>query len=297
MLLVTGKKYAGKTTIKNKIARELWLKNATVYTTRKKTAQDIFSMHCRFITPNEFTLLQSQGLFKFVTTDAYGGMCGVLNSEFEKADTILEIDFDTFSRIFSSLPSSCKVVFVDANVEIRFDRMLKDKKSIPSSFDLLHKENFKGYDLPFGIIVDNSLNDNGENATRNAIKGVSSYTNTEPVVQQSVQAKRKYITPLVPVPYTTETRKFLAYEQWAIQDIRRVCNLDNADGREFAKIMYRNYLTEYRSLGRVDFNYNPQNKELSVVLDGMHFPLIKDEELMPELRGKSKVKSPKSQER
>ena len=169
MLLVTGKKYAGKTTIKNKMAREMWLKNPTIYTTRKKTAQDVFKTNYKYITPEEFDALQSQGLFKFVSTDSVGNLTGILNTEFEIEDTILEVDFETFLRISSSLPSSCKIIFVDANVETIFDRMLKDKNSIPSAFSQLHKENFKRYNLPFGVIVDNSLNDSGEAATRNSL--------------------------------------------------------------------------------------------------------------------------------
>ena len=41
MILVTGRNYAGKTTIKNKLARKMGLKNATIFTTRKKTPQDM----------------------------------------------------------------------------------------------------------------------------------------------------------------------------------------------------------------------------------------------------------------
>ena len=293
MLLVTGKKYTGKTTLKSRLVREMWLKNATIYTTRKKTAQDMLKTYYRYISPEEFTVWQNQGAFKFVNVDNLGNLSGVLTTEFEKDEVILEVDFETFKRISSSLPSSCRVVFVDANVETRFDRMLKDKNSIPSTFNQLHKENFKEYNLPFGIIVDNSLNDSGETVTRNVINALEHYTTESPVYANNVQAKRKNIAPLVSVPYATDTRKFLAYEQWAIKDIRRVCNLDNPDGKEFAKIMYRNYLAEFRSLTRIDFSFDFQNKELSIVLDGMYFPLVKDEALMPDSMGIARVKSSK----
>ena len=49
MILVTGRNYAGKTTIKNKLARKIGLKNATIFTTRKKTPQDMIRTNYRFV--------------------------------------------------------------------------------------------------------------------------------------------------------------------------------------------------------------------------------------------------------
>lgn len=291
MLLVTGRKYSGKSTIKNRLAREKKLKNVTVYTTRKKMPQDVMKKYYRFITSQEFEKMKEQGKFKFVTTNSLGELSGFLSSDFERSDTILELDFSTLMAIIGELPQSCKVVFVDAATGVRFDRMVKDTHSIPEAFNVLHTENFKGYDLPFGIVVDNSLNDGGKTATINILSSLEQYNNRDVIQAESVKAKRKYITPLASPQDTTNIRKFLAYEQWAIQDIRRTCNLSSPDGREFAKSMYRNYLSEFKSLTLTETRFDSTSKEISIILDGMHFPLAKDESFEPEPRGTSRVKS------
>ena len=49
--------------------------------------------------------------------------------------------------------------------------------------------------------------------------------------------------------------------------------------------MYRNYLSEYRTLNSADFRYNSSTQELGINLDDIYFPLAKDEALAPDIKG------------
>lgn len=285
MILVTGRNYAGKTTIKNKLARKIGLKNATIFTTRKKTPQDMIRTNYRFVSIEEFEKMKEQGVFKVVTTNGSGQLSGILHSEFERSDAILELDLSSLISIINDLPDSCKVIFVDAAVEARFCRMVKDNYTIYESFRILHKENFNGYELPFGIAVDNSLEDNGECATRSIINSLSQYSNLGVVNAQNMKSKKIYVSPIIYPNNTSNIRSFLSYEQWALREIRKVCNLSDPEGRKFAKTMYRNYLFEYRTLNSADFRYNSSTQELGINLDGIYFPLAKDEALAPDIKG------------
>lgn len=276
MILVTGTAFSGKTTIKNRLKGKLNLSEVRKYSTKKASIIDMVSGRLECISEDEFKALEAKGFFAWISRDDEGNYYGVSVEDFKDDSKIMEMDFPTYKTIEKQIPRDAKVVFVDANINVRFERMLRRGADPLFTFFQIHNDNFRDTGMVFGVKVDNSHADHGESATNNAAYAIANeYKEYGVVYAKRIPPSSRTIERTTKSESTAKMAKFLEYENWALTQIRDICSMENETGRALARKMYRDYLLEYTGLSETPVDFDTYGNDIMITIDGIQYPLIR----------------------
>lgn len=276
MIIITGMNYAGKTTVKNRLMGRLGLKESEKYTTKPMTYVEAYNAHCKVVSEEDFATMCEKGTFAWVSKDANGDTFGITTAEFLDETKVMELDFDTYREMEQSIPTGTKVVYVDADVDVRYHRGLDRGLDETNVFYTIHADNFKDT-LIRGIRVDNSRPDHGEYAAENAMYSLENeYPEYGMIYAKKIVPRKEYVKPRVQEP---KLCRFLDFEHWSITRAISDNDMSTLEGLEAAKAQYIEDMDVYACQKMTPAYYKEYPTTIVIKVGGAEYTVVEDKKL------------------